>query len=221
MKKIVIALTFSFASFSLYADYKGRPQQMSLPLEIYKPSAEFSFAKYVEELKEKELYVVPNDRSQKIFETLKAQVIQDYPHSKTWFWMFFGNEDMEFDAVGGVYGKVVLGTNLFNESLFNDDELAFVIAHELAHSIREHGREKFQKEKLSGYSKLNHIVEYEADRIAVELLKKTDFDIIRGAGYLLKMKNYYDYFGVEQGGENSSHPPIVQRYLNLLSYLNF
>lgn len=48
-------------------------------------------------------------------------------------------------------GTITLNTALLHDLKLNDDELAFVIGHEMAHAIRRHGRDQARKNLLLGF----------------------------------------------------------------------
>ncbi len=70
-------------------------------------------------------------------------------------------------------GEIVQLSNAVVAEAMNDDELAFVIAHELAHNILEHPQ-KLTKGKHST-ARIRE-TEIEADRMAVSLMKRAGYD---------------------------------------------
>jgi len=165
MKSIFATFALLIASVSAFADKVEREQIMSVTQAEFRQEAENEFVEYMTKLKADKLYIEPTKRSQAIFNRIKAKTIKDYPQAKTWNWAFFGDESLNFNAIGGIYGKVVLGSYLFNSDAVNDDELAFVIAHEIAHSIRDHAREKYDKYDNDNFVEISHAIEYEADEL--------------------------------------------------------
>lgn len=212
---MVFSMTYSHAKPS------ARPQSMQVPKAEFQLAMEKDFARYTAELKSAKFYIEPDKRSNAIFDRIKKQAIKQNPEAKTWNWMFFGDLQGRFNASGGLYGKVILGTNLFDQSLFNDDELAFVIAHEVVHSLRDHAREKYNRNDGSNeFIALAHAVEFEADYLALDLLKQAGYDPKKSLGYLKKMRNFYALLKVQQGGDHATHPSISDRYDRLNKILN-
>ena len=222
MKKLFFASVLAISPTVIFADSHNRKQIMQVPQAEFQLAMENNFARYIADMKTAKFYIEPDQRSKAIFDRIKKQAIKQHPQSKNWNWVFFGDLQNRFNAFGGLYGKVILGTNLFDPSLFTDDELAFVIAHEVIHSLKDHAREKYNLNDGSAeYIALAQTVEFEADYLALELLKKANYDPKKSLGYLRKMRNFYALFKVQQGGDSATHPSIAVRYEQLHdSHLN-
>jgi hypothetical protein len=121
-------------------------------------------------------------------------------------------EDVNAFAFGG--GNFVIFTGLMNVA--NDDELAYVIAHELAHNAASHNEEQenFMRMKdvvgnkpSSDYrTAFTNIYEQEADRIGIVYTALAGYDPCASATYWEKQKTYlqdYSFF--------RSHPANPQR----------
>lgn len=216
MKKIIFATTIAVISTVSFAGPQSRQQVMQMPQAEFKRIMEKDFSNYMSDMKKANFYLEPDERSKTIFERIKIQAIKQHPEAQNWNWVFFADLQNRFNAYGGLYGKVILGTNLLDKSLFTDDELAFVIAHEVIHSLKEHAREKYKLNDGSAkYITLSHTLELEADSLALDLLKKADYDPKKSLGYLRKMQNFYALIKIQQGGNDSSHPSIAMRYKRL------
>lgn len=223
MKTTVLAIALSLVSLPSFASSSKpeRNQIMLISQTEFQKMVEADFAQYVDDMKRQNFYLIADDRAQSIFDKIKVQIIKDYPQSKDWNWLFCGDSRMNFKAIGGIYGKVILGNHLFEKGLFNDDELAFVIAHEMIHSIHDHAREKYKKNQNSkSFLELSHIHEYEADDHALVLMEQAGFNAKNGIGYLKKMKGFFDVFNIKQGGKDSTHPSIEDRYNRLSTITN-
>lgn len=220
MKKYILPILIGLLG-STGVNASDRAQIMQAPQAQFQAAMEADFARYMSNMKTAKYYIEPDARSKAIFERIQQQVIKSHPKSKEWNWVLMGDIQNRFNAFGGLYGKVILGSNLFDPLLFSDDELAFVIAHEVVHSLREHAREKYNLNHESDqYIQLSHLVEYEADYMALSLVKDAGYDPKQSLGYLKKVRNFYALLKVEQGGEQATHPSIASRYERLNQLLN-
>ena len=119
----------------------------------------------------------------------------------------------DFNALAFGGGYFVIFTGLMNQT--NDDELAYVIAHELAHNTAGHIEENFfltlkdvfGDKPSTGYAtSFTNIMEQEADRIAIIYTALAGFDPRGGATIWEKRPQ-----GVEQYAFYRSHPANDQR----------
>ena len=129
--------------------------------------------------------------------------------------------------------------------LNNEDELAMVLGHEIAHVVNkdfklksrikiEHDIElpeyEFQYEDyfkensdvFDQYTKFSFGTEFAADKFSFELIQKAGFNVLRGINALRILKNYMDYY---IGDENEpelfarySHPNTKKRIARLTHY---
>jgi Zn-dependent protease with chaperone function len=221
MKKLILATALTVIPTAIFANPYDRKQIMQAPQAEFQIAMENDFYRYTAKMKAANFFIEPDSRSQAIFERIKEQAIKQNPQAKNWNWMFFGDLQNRFNAFGGLYGKVILGSNLFDKSLFTDDELAFVISHEVVHSLKEHAREKYNlNDGSANYIALSQMLELEADFLALDLVQNANYDPKKSLGYLRKMRNFYGLFKTQQGGENASHPSIALRYDRLQEFLN-
>ncbi len=141
----------------------------------------------------------------------------------------FSNKDVNAFAIAG--GKTYVLTGLLN-FVENEDELAFVIAHEIAHNELKHCVKKVQYgvqaakiEPILGdvvqiaynvystpYSKYD---EYEADKHGVELMKKAGYNVKGAVTFFEKLKKLEEKYGVDKRDPIndfiSSHPTAEDR----------
>lgn len=148
----------------------------------------------------------------------------------------FNNKDVNAFAIAG--GKTYVLTGLLN-FIENEDELAFVISHEIAHNELKHCVKKIQYgvqaakiEPLLGdvvqiaynvystpYSKYD---EYEADKLGVELMKKAGYNVKGAITFFEKLKKLEEKYGVDKRDPIndfiSSHPTAEDRKKRIEEY---
>ncbi len=141
-------------------------------------------------------------------------------------------------------GKIAVYTGLMDNLRLTDDELAAVIGHEIAHALREHGREKASQqaaqnavigvgaavlgvgEGMAGLANIAAQVTYglpnsreferEADRIGVELAARAGYDPRAAITLWQKMAQASD--GRSPPGFLNTHPTASDRISDLQKY---
>jgi len=165
------------------------------------------------------------------------------PDAPRWAWESHVIEDPQMNAWAMPGGKMVVYSGLIEKLRLTDDELAAIMGHEIAHSLREHARERVSQQMatqigvgvagaLLGLGDLGQSLagavadvtftlphsrtqETEADRVGVELAARSGYDPHAAVSVWRKM--------LETGGSGgpqflSTHPSPENRLADLKVY---
>lgn len=156
MKKIILALlaVFSLQLSGCATTTKDsvsgvkRSQFMLLPSSSVDKMSAQSYAQTLGEAKKKNtLNADPAmlARVRTISNRLIAQVGVFRPDATKWAWEVNVEKNDELNAYCMPGGKIMVLSGLVEKINATDDELAAVIGHEIAHALREHGRERMSQ----------------------------------------------------------------------------
>jgi len=122
-----------------------RPQLVAIPTGQMEALAETEYAKQLDALRTagKLIETGPDlERVRAVMNRLVAQVAAFRADATSWNWQVKLANSTEINA-GCLYGgRMLVNTGLLTMLGSSDDELAAIMGHEMAHALREHGREK-------------------------------------------------------------------------------
>ena len=111
------------------------------------------YAKQLADAKAKGALAQPDNpqlqRLHRIAARLVPQATQWNPRAKQWHWEInlIGSKQLNAFCMPG--GKIAVYSGLLETLKLTDDEVAIVMAHEVAHALREHARERMAKSELT------------------------------------------------------------------------
>jgi len=190
------------------------------------------------------------DRNPQLVQRVRAVANRLIPHTAAfrpdaprWAWETHVIEDAQLNAWAMPGGKMVVYSGLIDKLRLTDDELAAIMGHEIAHSLREHARERVSQQMATqlgvgvagavlglgqvGQSLAGTLAdvtftlphsrtqETEADRVGVELAARAGYDPHAAVSVWQKM--------LQAGGSGgpqflSTHPSPENRLADLKVY---
>jgi predicted Zn-dependent protease len=159
-----------------------RQQLIMIPEQMWHKNANKAYQEVIDDLTESGS-IIYDQRLTNIMQKLQKVAYEYRPDSRNWNWQISALMSNKLNAHGFAGGKVLLHKGMYWSLNLSDDELAYVIAHEMAHSLREHSRERVTTHILLGpLAALKHggksmtaTVEQEADLLGVEIIKKAGY----------------------------------------------
>jgi Zn-dependent protease with chaperone function len=125
-----------------------------IPAETLEASARQQYRQTLGEAESKGA-LAPDDYPQlKRLRAIAAKLIpftaQWNPDSRKWKWEvnLIGSKQINAWCMPG--GKIAFYTGILDQLQLNDDEVAMIMGHEMAHALREHSRERLAKSKATG-----------------------------------------------------------------------
>jgi len=125
-----------------------RSQFMLLPASTVDKMSLQAYQQSLNQAKQRNALNVDNAMYQRvkgISERLIAQVGVFRPDAEKWAWEVNVEENDQVNAYCMPGGKIMIFSGFIEKINPTDDELAAVIGHEIAHALREHGRERMSQ----------------------------------------------------------------------------
>jgi predicted Zn-dependent protease len=136
-------------------------------------------------------------------------------------WEYALIEEMQINAFCMPGGKIGVYTALL-QAAENDDELAAVIAHEVAHALAHHTSERIARQRAQGNGLLtlafDREQESEADHIGVFLMTFAGFDPEQAVEFWMEMMGRYER-GIHLPEILSNHPSDSRRIRQLREWV--
>jgi predicted Zn-dependent protease len=223
-----------------------RQQRMLVSGQEIEQAAAQEYRKIIAQAQQKGIL----DRDRQNVERVRSIMTRMIPHTGAfrpdaprWPWEVHLIQDNQLNAWAMPGGKMVVYSGLIEKLRLTDDELAAIMGHEIAHSLREHARERVSQEMATGLGvgiagavlglgqvgqelagalaqvtfTLPHsrTHEIEADRIGVELAARAGFEPHAAVSVWQKM--------LQAGGSGgpqflSTHPSPENRLSDLKVY---
>ena len=125
-----------------------------VPAETLENSARQQYAQVLAEARSKGALAPEGhpqlERLQKIAQKLIPFTTQWNARSRDWSWQInlIGSKQINAWCMPG--GKIAFYTGILDQLKLNDDEVAMIMGHEMAHALREHARERLAKSQATG-----------------------------------------------------------------------
>lgn len=194
-----------------------RQQFILIPQQLWHSQANREYQHTLDRLKQRGVMVY-DQRLSHVLNQLKPHTYQYRPEASHWDWQINALISSQLNAHGFAGGKLLLHTGIYWGLNLTEDELAFVIAHEMAHAVREHSREHWTTELLLGpLARLKNnghstswIIEREADLLGLEILEQAGYDPYVAITFWQK----YQYESLRRLEHGGSQPLISQEFLD-------
>ena len=124
-----------------------------VPAEELEQSSATQYAGLVQQASAKGQVAASGDpqlaRLQKISQRIIPHASRFNSRANSWQWQVNLIRSNEINAFCMPGGKIAFYTGLIKQLKLSDDEIAIVMGHEMAHALREHGREQIAKQGLT------------------------------------------------------------------------
>lgn len=196
-QRIILSILLMLSLISpkiLAADIHSNRQFSIIPEKIWNERSKKSYKKIIRQAKRNHLLVI-DPKLQRIMQKIIPHAQHISLNSAKMEWEIHAYLHGNLNAYAFAGGKILVNTGLYWQLDLTEDELAFVIAHEMAHALLDHSREKMSASLLLGSvpSYLSEGVsqtwlhEKEADLMAVQLMNKAGIGPQAAASFFEKL----------------------------------
>jgi predicted Zn-dependent protease len=206
-----------------------------VPAEELEQTSATQYAGLVQQASAKGQIVAATDpqfvRLQKISQRIIPHASRFNGRANSWQWQVTLIRSNEINAFCMPGGKIAFYTGLIEQLKLTDDEIAIVMGHEMAHALREHGREQIAKQGLTNIGtqaisaiagesagsvvksgaglltlKFSRDDETDADLVGLELAARAGYDPHSGVTLWKKMAKAskgapYEWFSTHPSGD--------------------
>ena len=129
-------------------------RDITAPEQAMNEQAAQQYAAMMTQAQQKGVLVPPSDPQVKRIRAIAARIIPQTarwnPHAQEWKWQVNLVRSDQVNAFCMPGGRIGVFTGIIDKLKLTDDEIAAVMGHEIAHALREHGRERASKSTTTG-----------------------------------------------------------------------
>jgi predicted Zn-dependent protease len=213
-----------------------RPQLLIVPASTVERMAAFNYERYALKAQEAGRLIAQGDEYERvrgIVARLQSQASAFREDAARWDWQVLLIDAPLVNAGCAPGGKITVYTGLLRQLALTNDELAIVLSHEIAHALREHGRERMSlrlvhelvpeallaapagQQEMAQHAQ-ERSEEMEADTIGLELAARAGYDP-RAAIPLWKKMHARP--NLHTAGPAATHPSDAMRMEHLRALL--
>ena len=230
-----------FTSGCITAEYDVSTHRQNIFL--YSVDKEVALGKNIAKGIEKELKISKNPQYIERINRIGSKIVKVCDRQEINYYFYVIDKKNEYNAFSIPGGYVYVFKNLMDD--LNDDELAFVVAHEIGHIVARHAIKKLQAamgmnllvlastqaEANPGFQKglsfaLAQIMvaysredEYTADELATKYIKMAGYNPKAGINVLNKLYQQHKKEPLREYSYFRTHPYVAQRISHIKEYL--
>ena len=173
-----------------------RKQVMMVGEHAWQAQSAKAYKRLMNQMKKSHTLVI-DSKLQRVMDKMIPHTLIYHPNASEWQWEINAQLSGVLNASSFAGGKILINTGLYWKLELTEDEIAFVVAHEMAHALLEHSREKISASLFLGSlpTYLSHGIsqkwlhEIEADHLALELMRKAGIDANAASTFFEKFAN--------------------------------